>query len=101
MPNPCITITDIRPNTSVDFYAPPQSWKDHMTATYKTPGLILGTPTEEMSEDQLTKTVVVEFASVEAFGTFEQDSIVQASIPTINAYNDQHDIIRTVTKGYI
>lgn len=101
MPQPCIRITDIRPNTSVDFYTPSQEWRDHMISTFRTPGLIIGVPSEEISEDQLTKTTVVEFANVEAFATFEQDPVVQASIPTINAYNDQHDIIRTVTKGYM
>jgi hypothetical protein len=72
-----------------------------MIATYRTPGLIVGVPEEDISEDELTKLTTVTFADAEAFAAFEQDAMVQASITIINAYNDQHDIIRTVSKGFV
>jgi hypothetical protein len=109
MPNPRITIVDIRPNTSVPFYsqlteaeAPGSTeWKAHINTTYRDTGLIVNIGDEEISEDQLTRSLVIEFRDVEAFAVFEQDPLQAAIIPIVQEYNDIHDIIRTITKGYI
>jgi hypothetical protein len=101
MAKPFISIIDIRPNTNVEFFSPSPEWREYMKNNFRLPGLVVGIPTEELSEDQLIKTTTVTFASPEAFAAYENDELVKGGFTTITDYNDTYDIIRTVSRGFV
>jgi len=87
-----------RPNTSVVFWENPSEYSEHIQSTYIDIDVLL-TPTVELSEDQLTKTItyIWEF-SPGLLVTLSKDQNIIDNYTANTTYNEGAGITREVTK---
>jgi hypothetical protein len=88
-------ITDVRPSTEVAFFRPPTEYTQYMIDNYLNTGKYVTRPVEKMSQDQLTRHVMLQFRNQAAFDEFMSDTTLQQSLIVKADYCKAHGIQRS------
>lgn len=88
-----ITITEVRPDVGTSFFVMPAEWISYVKRYNSVRNGSGGVA--EFSEDQLTKTSRVQFASAYDYETFQNDPTVKLGLDAMSAYNTANNITQT------